>query len=148
LRLTELVEAPSEKSVTLTVSAVDLVTKPLDAVIVKAKVLGAAALEGVTNTCTGTVASGFRNTNVGAIDAATPGGAPETCRFTGAVKPLREARKTLAVADSVIGTEISEFDKAIEKSFIVSWIPADAKVGPLVPRITGTNVPRLARGAA
>lgn len=61
---------------------------------------------------------------------------------------MREARKTLAVADSVIGTAISGVASATEKSFSVSWIPADANVGPLVPRITVSKVPRAATGVA
>lgn len=77
LRLTEPTEAPVEKSVTLTVSTVDLVIRPLDAVIVNANVLGIAALEALTMTRADTVVPGFRNMNVGIIDAATPAGAPE-----------------------------------------------------------------------
>ena len=61
---------------------------------------------------------------------------------------MREARKTSVVADPVIGTAISGVASATEKSFRVSWIPADANVGPLVARITVSNVPRLATGVA
>ncbi len=61
---------------------------------------------------------------------------------------MREARKTSVVADPVTGTAISEVGSAIEKSFSVSAIPADANVGPLVPRITVSNCPRLATGVA
>ncbi len=77
LRLMEPTEAPMEKSVILTVSTVDLVTKPVEAVIVNANVLGVAALVALTTTRADAVVPGFRNMNVGTIDAVTPTGAPD-----------------------------------------------------------------------
>lgn len=78
LRVIELVDVDREKSVTLTVRTVDLVMKPLEAVMVKENVPRLAVPVGVTETCADAVVSGFRNNELGAIDTATPEGAPET----------------------------------------------------------------------
>ncbi len=78
LRVREFAEVLSVKSVMRTVSVVDSVLLPLDAVIVRGKDPTLAALVAVITSGTAIVASEFRNKNAGDPATVTPVGSPVT----------------------------------------------------------------------